>query len=238
MKVGLMRTGWGPFRLFGENRRLEDAENLARKLVSLTWVEPSVTSAQPTTTTPDNPTLAPIVDDDRTVSEMAGPSHASFITWSRPDQDVEIVVTDSPWGPELARGTGPPRQLWPLEQPHYLFRDVSKSGSVLSKELPAALAVLSGEFPEGESESWSRQYKTNLERMASGSPVQVAIVLHDLWHRDQEGQISAGERHMLARARRALRDEIALADTNSQERADEKIEEALRTSGAIADAET
>jgi RNA polymerase-interacting CarD/CdnL/TRCF family regulator len=43
---------------------------------------------------------------------------------------------------------------------------------------------------------------------------------------------------MLARARRALRDEIALADTNSQERADEKIEEALRTSGAIADAET
>jgi RNA polymerase-interacting CarD/CdnL/TRCF family regulator len=59
--------------------------------------------------------------------------------------------------------------------------------------------VLSG----GES-NWSRRYKANLEKLASGDLIQIVQVVRDLAERDASRGLSIGEKRMLARARLIL----------------------------------
>ena len=56
-----------------------------------------------------------------------------------------------------------------------------------------------------EPTNWSRRYKANLEKLASGDVNKVAEVVRDLWRRDQERGLSAGEKRMLAKARQVER---------------------------------
>src|SRR5437763_496796 len=44
-----------------------------------------------------------------------------------------------------------------------------------------------------EPTNWSRRYKANLEKLASGNPLKVAEVVRDLWRREGERGLSAGE---------------------------------------------
>src|SRR5947207_1259714 len=62
-----------------------------------------------------------------------------------------------------------------------------------------------------EPTNWSRRYKANLEKLASGNPLKVAEVVRDLWRRERERGLSAGEKRMLAKARDILVGEVALA---------------------------
>lgn len=55
----------------------------------------------------------------------------------------------------------------------------------------------------GES-NWSRRYKANLEKLASGDLAQVVQVVRDLAERDAAQGLSAAEKRMLARARLIL----------------------------------
>ena len=70
--------------------------------------------------------------------------------------------------------------------------------------------VLRADFIE-EPTNWSRRYKANLEKLASGDVVKVSEVVRDLWRRDQDRGLSAGEKRMLAKARQILVSELALA---------------------------
>ena len=72
-----------------------------------------------------------------------------------------------------------------------------------------------------EAGNWSRRYKANQERLASGDVNKVAEVVRDLWRRDQDRGLSAGEKRMLAKARQILVGELALADTVDEAKADE-----------------
>ncbi|RAV34980.1 CarD family transcriptional regulator [Corynebacterium heidelbergense] len=63
-----------------------------------------------------------------------------------------------------------------------------------------------------EAGNWSRRYKANQERLTSGDVNKVAEVVRDLWRRDQDRGLSAGEKRMLAKARQILVGELALAD--------------------------
>lgn len=72
-----------------------------------------------------------------------------------------------------------------------------------------------------EAGNWSRRYKANQERLASGDVNKVAEVVRDLWRRDQDRGLSAGEKRMLAKARQILVGELALADTVDEKKADE-----------------
>jgi CarD family transcriptional regulator len=47
--------------------------------------------------------------------------------------------------------------------------------------------------------------------MASGSVYRVSEVVRDLWRRDQDKGVSAGEKRMLEKARQILVSELALA---------------------------
>ena len=63
-----------------------------------------------------------------------------------------------------------------------------------------------------EAGNWSRRYKANQERLASGDVNKVAEVVRDLWRREQDRGLSAGEKRMLAKARQVLVGELALAE--------------------------
>ncbi len=79
-----------------------------------------------------------------------------------------------------------------------------------------------------EPTNWSRRYKANLEKLASGDVNKVAEVVRDLWRRDQERGLSAGEKkRMLAKARQILVGELALAENTDDEKAATILDEAL-----------
>ncbi len=63
-----------------------------------------------------------------------------------------------------------------------------------------------------EAGNWSRRYKANQERLGSGDINKVAEVVRDLWRRDQDRGLSAGEKRMLSKARQVLVGELALAE--------------------------
>ncbi|MEZ2122915.1 MULTISPECIES: CarD family transcriptional regulator [unclassified Corynebacterium] len=72
-----------------------------------------------------------------------------------------------------------------------------------------------------EAGNWSRRYKANQERLASGDVNKVAEVVRDLWRRDQDRGLSAGEKRMLAKARQVLVGELALAESVDDVKADD-----------------
>ena len=55
-----------------------------------------------------------------------------------------------------------------------------------------------------EPANWSRRYKANLEKLHSGNVLKVAEVVRDLWRRERDRGLSAGEKRMLAKARQIL----------------------------------
>lgn len=86
--------------------------------------------------------------------------------------------------------------------------------------------VLRAPFTE-EPTNWSRRYKANLEKLASGDVIKVSEVVRDLWRRDQDRGLSAGEKRMLAKARQILVSEIALALKADEEAASAVLDEVL-----------
>src|SRR5947209_4326580 len=78
-----------------------------------------------------------------------------------------------------------------------------------------------------EPTNWSRRYKANGEKLASGDVNKVAEVVRDLWRRDRERGLSAGEKRMLAKARQILVGELALAESTDDARAETILDEAL-----------
>ena len=90
----------------------------------------------------------------------------------------------------------------------------------------AVSQVLRAPFTE-EPTNWSRRYKANLEKLASGDVIKVSEVVRDLWRRDQDRGLSAGEKRMLVKARQILIGELALAEKTDEERATVVLDEVL-----------
>src|SRR5213082_2655454 len=78
-----------------------------------------------------------------------------------------------------------------------------------------------------EPTNWSRRYKANVEKIASGDVIKVAEVVRDLWRRDRDRGLSAGEKRMLAKARQILVSELALAEATNEDKADAILDEVL-----------
>lgn len=89
-----------------------------------------------------------------------------------------------------------------------------------------------------EAGNWSRRYKANQERLASGDINKVAEVVRDLWRRDQDRGLSAGEKRMLSKARQVLVGELSLAEGVDDEKTAEifsRIEATIERHQALAD---
>src|SRR5258708_724802 len=78
-----------------------------------------------------------------------------------------------------------------------------------------------------EPTNWSRRYKANLEKLASGNPLKVAEVVRDLWRRGRQRGPSAGEKRMLANARDILVGEVALAEKSTKDEAEMLLDKVL-----------
>ncbi|NLG47354.1 MAG: CarD family transcriptional regulator, partial [Gordonia sp.] len=78
-----------------------------------------------------------------------------------------------------------------------------------------------------EPTNWARRFKANQEKLISGDIIKVAEIVRDLWRREQDRGLSAGEKRMLTRARRVLVDELSLAQHTDDEKADTMLDEIL-----------
>ena len=92
--------------------------------------------------------------------------------------------------------------------------------------LERVFQVLRAEHTE-EPTNWSRRYKANLEKLHSGNVIKVSEVVRDLWRRDRDKGLSAGEKRMLAKARAILVAELALAEDVAEDRAEVMLAEVL-----------
>lgn len=98
---------------------------------------------------------------------------------------------------------------------------------VVSQEgLDRVFSVLRQPYTE-EPTNWSRRYKANLEKLASGDVIKVAEVVRDLWRRDKDRGLSAGEKRMLVKARQILVSELALAEKTNEDKAESLLDEVL-----------
>ena len=95
-----------------------------------------------------------------------------------------------------------------------------------SAGLDRVFSVLRQPYTE-EPTNWSRRYKANLEKLASGDVIKVAEVVRDLYRRDLARGLSAGEKRMLAKAKQILVSELALAERTDEEKAAVILDEVL-----------
>jgi len=86
--------------------------------------------------------------------------------------------------------------------------------------------VLKAQFTE-EPTNWSRRFKANQEKLASGDVLKVAEVVRDLSRREGDRGLSAGEKRMLSKARKILISELALANNSEESVADELLNSVL-----------
>lgn len=80
-----------------------------------------------------------------------------------------------------------------------------------------------------EPTNWSRRYKANVEKIASGDVIKVAEVVRDLQRRDEDRGLSAGEKRMRVKAIQILASEVALAEKTDAEAAEALIMKVLAT---------
>lgn len=92
--------------------------------------------------------------------------------------------------------------------------------------LDSVLSVLRSEYIE-EPTNWSRRFKANQEKIATGDILKVAEVVRDLTRRDDQKKLSTGEKRMLAKARNILVSELALAREISKTAAAERLDAVL-----------
>ena len=97
--------------------------------------------------------------------------------------------------------------------------------------LEEVLSVLRAPYVE-EPTNWSRRFKANQEKIASGDVIKVAEVVRDLSRRDTDRGLSAGEKRMLSKARQILVSELALAEKTAEDVAESKLDEVLSSGTA------
>ena len=68
---------------------------------------------------------------------------------------------------------------------------------------------------------------TDHHALKVGDVVRVAEVIRDLWRRDQDRGLSAGEKRMLTKARAVLVSELALAEDTNEDKAEALLDEVL-----------
>ena len=132
------------------------------------------------------------------------------------------------------------------EQVEYLVLRISQSDLVIQvpasnvdlvgvrdvvddKGVEEVLDVLREENVE-EPSNWSRRYKANQEKIATGDIVRVSEVVRDLSRRDADKGLSAGEKRMLSKARQILVSELALARDIDEESATAHLDDVLAES--------
>ncbi|HHY34365.1 MAG TPA: CarD family transcriptional regulator [Firmicutes bacterium] len=97
---------------------------------------------------------------------------------------------------------------------------------ISDSEVSAVLEVLRAECT-AMSSNWNRRYRSNLEKIKSGSIYEVADVVRNLTMRDKEKGLSTGERKMLDSAKEILISELTLVKGWRREEAETVLQQIL-----------
>ena len=81
---------------------------------------------------------------------------------------------------------------------------------VMTRQETDALLQSFGALATDPVGNWNQRYRENMERLKSGQPRQVAIVVKSLLQREAQKHLSTGERKMLNTALQILSSELAL----------------------------
>src|SRR5207247_5344563 len=98
---------------------------------------------------------------------------------------------------------------------------------IIGKDMVAKVyRILRDKKVEIDQQTWNRRYREYTEKIKTGSVLEIAKVLRDLFVLKGDKELSFGERKMLDTARNLLVKELAIAKSHSEE----KIMEELRAS--------
>lgn len=78
-----------------------------------------------------------------------------------------------------------------------------------------------------EPDNWSRRFKVNGEKIATGDILKVSEVVRDLTARDKDRGLSTGEKRMLSKARDILVSELALAKDEDEATAGRRLDQIM-----------
>lgn len=106
-------------------------------------------------------------------------------------------------------------------------KDLVGLREVISREEVAKVLEVLRNKSQEMSANWNRRYRTNLEKIKTGSIYDVAEVVSGLTMRDKEKGLSTGERKMLENAKQILLSELALAQNMDEEQVEMMIEGCL-----------
>jgi CarD family transcriptional regulator len=115
-----------------------------------------------------------------------------------------------------------------VELPVSNLEEVGVRDVIGLSDVEAVYNVLRSDTVE-EPGNWSRRFKANTEKMGSGDVLRISEVVRDLWRRDKERGVSAGEKAMLAKARRNLISELLLALHLTAEETEVVLDEVLES---------
>jgi CarD family transcriptional regulator len=97
---------------------------------------------------------------------------------------------------------------------------------IIGKDMVAKVyRILRDKKVEIDQQTWNRRYREYTEKIKTGSVLEIAKVLRDLFVLKGDKELSFGERKMLDTARNLLVKELAIAKSHTEE----KIMEELRT---------
>jgi len=103
---------------------------------------------------------------------------------------------------------------------------VGVRNAISDHDLDNVFAILQQKHID-EPENWSRRYKANQEKIASGDITRVAEVVRDLHRRECNRGLSTGEKSMFTKARTILISEIALVNNTNHDTAETRLNKAL-----------
>jgi len=91
-------------------------------------------------------------------------------------------------------------------------------------EIPKVWKILRDKEVTIDNQTWNRRYREYMEKIKTGSVLEIARVLRDLYVLRKGKELSYGERKMLETARNLLISELALATSKTQEQILKQLE--------------
>ncbi|HPM78037.1 MAG TPA: CarD family transcriptional regulator [bacterium] len=91
-------------------------------------------------------------------------------------------------------------------------------------EIPKVWKILKDKDVTIDNQTWNRRYREYMEKIKTGSVMEIAGVLRDLYVLRKDKELSYGERKMLETARNLLISELALATSKTQEQILKQLE--------------
>jgi CarD family transcriptional regulator len=136
------------------------------------------------------------------------------------------------------------KEIMGVKQTFFIFRTLDSDVTIMiprentdkvglrkvigAKDVPKVYKVLGQRDVHFESQTWNRRFRQYTEKINSGSLLEVAEVMRDLFLLKSSKELSFGERKMLDTARNLIIKELAVAKNTGKEKVEEDIRNILQ----------